>query len=75
MRWRLEMKLGVIFTLYPPPPKPENPNGGQDDQRRDGGDVRGKVAGGKLSIVVHDVFNKRVVGSFDYPPRPLSARG
>ena len=35
--------------------------------------IEGKVEGGKLSIVVHDVFNKRIVGSFGYSPRTLSA--
>ena len=31
--------------------------------------IEGKVEGGKLKIVVHDVFNKRVAGDFSYPPR------
>lgn len=31
--------------------------------------IEGKVEGGMLRIVAHDVFNKRVVGDFSYPPR------
>ena len=31
--------------------------------------IEGKVDGGRLSIAVHDVFNKRIASSFDYLPR------
>jgi len=31
--------------------------------------IEGKVEGGRLKIVVHDVFHKSIAGSFDYAPR------
>jgi len=31
--------------------------------------IEGKVEDGKLRIVVHDVFKKRIAGDFAYPPR------
>ena len=31
--------------------------------------IEGKVEGGRLRIVAHDVLNGRVVGDFSYPPR------
>ena len=31
--------------------------------------IEGKVEAGSLKVVVHDVFNKRVVGTFTYAPR------
>ena len=33
--------------------------------------IEGKVEGGRLRISVHDVFNKRVVDEFSYPPRKV----
>ena len=34
--------------------------------------IEGRVDGGKLRIVAHDVLNKRVVGDFAFPPRAVS---
>ena len=31
--------------------------------------IEGKAQDGKLAVTVHDVFNKRVVGAFEYSPR------
>ena len=31
--------------------------------------IEGKIEDGRLKIVVHDVFNKRVVETFAYAPR------
>jgi hypothetical protein len=31
--------------------------------------VEGKVSGGILKVLVHDVFNRRIVGDFAFKPR------
>ena len=34
--------------------------------------IEGKVEGGRLRVVAHDVLNNRVVGDFSFPPRTAS---
>ena len=31
--------------------------------------IEGRVEGGRLRVLVHDVFKKRLAGDFTYPPR------